>query len=792
MNKVKKCVAVAIGISSVLGAVSCDDIKQVSPTISSTPEESTTPDTKPSTPVVIKFTVTFNTNNGQIDTIEVEEGNKVTKPSNPTKEGYQFLGWYEDEQLEKEYNFENAVNSNITLYAKWEKLDVYYKVTFNTNDGSKIETLSVKEGTKITKPNDPIKEGYQFLGWYEDEQLEKEYNFESAVNSNITLYAKWEQVFIVQFLLENGDIFYTTTVLKNETITKIEEPTKENYTFVGWFESISDETSFDFSSSIISDLKLYAKFVRNFENLDFTLSGYNEGASLVWKDENAQVDLVEYKKIDDSPTYTLDKELIRKLDNGLYRADIIGISEGTYTVTVKSKDNTILYKEDVIVNAHDRSGYAHFNTTGVGAYNDDGTLKENAVVVYVSEETKNTVKATIAGNEYTGLAQILKAQKDSKLPLNIRVIGKINAATWTKLKYEKTSGNLDVSQIIGLNGKKLQDYVIAENLKELNETQIIENGFNNLDTDIQNGITKLNGLTNKIKYDAKKKEFDSYYNMLDVSGASNVTLEGIGTDAMFYQFGLTWKNCSNIEVRNITFDDYTEDACSFEGSDESTTIEGFKTGHIWVHNNRFNEGKNNWDVCPEQDKLEGDGATDFKRNANITLSYNHYYKNHKTGLIGGGDTQHTANVTFHHNFYEECSSRLPLGRQANMHMYNNYYKGSTGTNMSLRGGAYAFIEACYFESVNNPIEVKESSSLPKPAAKVYGTIFDNCTGINQGVIVTSRTEVIENGNIYGSTFDTNSSIFYYDDTNNISKVKYLTDANQAKIDCMNLAGILKK
>lgn len=49
------------------------------------------------------------------------------------------------------------------------------------------------------------------------------------------------------------------------------------------------------------------------------------------------------------------------------------------------------------------------------------------------------------------------------------------------------------------------------------------------------------------------------------------------------------------------------------------------------HNNTFNEGRKNFDVCNEQAKYEGNGATDFKMNAYITLSNYHYYKNHKTG-----------------------------------------------------------------------------------------------------------------------------------------------------------------
>ena len=88
-------------------------------------------------------------------------------------------------------------------------------------------------------------------------------------------------------------------------------------------------------------------------------------------------------------------------------------------------------------------------------------------------------------------------------------------------------------------------------------------------------------------------EFDSYFNMLDVSSANNVTIEGVGVDAEIFQWGFTWKKCNSIEVRNLTFTDYPEDACSFQGGSNSDVN---TYGNYWIHNNVFNRGKNYWDV----------------------------------------------------------------------------------------------------------------------------------------------------------------------------------------------------
>jgi uncharacterized repeat protein (TIGR02543 family) len=66
-----------------------------------------------------------------------------------------------------------------------------YSISFESNGGTFIPTLVVKEGEAINKPLDPSKDGYDFAGWFTDEELEHEFDFQSALNDNFTLYAKW-------------------------------------------------------------------------------------------------------------------------------------------------------------------------------------------------------------------------------------------------------------------------------------------------------------------------------------------------------------------------------------------------------------------------------------------------------------------------------------------------------------------------------------------------------------------------------------------------------------------------
>ena len=101
--------------------------------------------------------------------------------------------------------------------------------------------------------------------------------------------------------------------------------------------------------------------------------------------------------------------LVRDTDQGL-RVDIPGLPAGSYTLTVSTGYWDFTATVDVV--AYDRSGYAHFNyTEGVGAYNDDGTLKENAIVLYVTEENKDTVTVTSKdGTTVSGIGNILNSR----------------------------------------------------------------------------------------------------------------------------------------------------------------------------------------------------------------------------------------------------------------------------------------------------------------------------------------------------------------------------------------------
>jgi len=140
--------------------------------------------------------IKFNTNGGsKVDSIKSIAGETIYEPERPTKEGYKFEGWYIDETLENKYEFSVMPEENITLYAKWTRLES--TIIFNTNGGSLIETITKYVGEIIEEPEKPTKEGYKFEGWYIDETLENKYEFSVMPEENITLYAKWINLNVV-------------------------------------------------------------------------------------------------------------------------------------------------------------------------------------------------------------------------------------------------------------------------------------------------------------------------------------------------------------------------------------------------------------------------------------------------------------------------------------------------------------------------------------------------------------------------------------------------------------------
>ena len=208
------------------------------------------------------YTVSFESNGGTpVDSQEITENGTVTKPEDPTREGYTFAGWYVDEALETPYDFSQAVTSNFTLYAKWTENITYYTVTFNSNGGSLVENQTVAEDGTVSKPADPTREGYTFTGWYSDEACTQIYDFASAVTGDLTLYAGWQEnitYYTVTFNSNGGSPVESQTVAEDGTVSKPADPTNGDFDFDGWYIDASCTTPYDFTTPVTGNLELFA------------------------------------------------------------------------------------------------------------------------------------------------------------------------------------------------------------------------------------------------------------------------------------------------------------------------------------------------------------------------------------------------------------------------------------------------------------------------------------------------------------------------------------------------------
>ena len=151
----------------------------------------------------------------------------------------------------------------------------------------------------------------------------------------------------------------------------------------------------------------------------------------------------------------LDDSLIRRYES-YFRADAVGLAAGEYVLKVVPIENGLeinsgaLLTPTITVTSHDRSGYGFDKGsplgTASGAYNDDGTLRTDAQVIYVTRDTAKTCQATVGGTVYTGFQTILDAKQKtaSKEPLAFRIIGLVTISD-----LDHTSSSSEGLQIKG-------------------------------------------------------------------------------------------------------------------------------------------------------------------------------------------------------------------------------------------------------------------------------------------------------------------------------------------------------
>ncbi|WP_066648721.1 InlB B-repeat-containing protein [Christensenella timonensis] len=145
---------------------------------------------------------------------------------------------------------------------------IEYVVTFDTQGGSAIGPALVTAGDAVARPSDPVREGYTFTGWFMDAAATQPWDFTTAVNGNMTLYAGWLEnpapvvTYTVTFDSRGGSaVAPITNIPAGSTINAPADPTREGYTFDGWFTDEAATQKWDFASGVVNgNMTLYARW----------------------------------------------------------------------------------------------------------------------------------------------------------------------------------------------------------------------------------------------------------------------------------------------------------------------------------------------------------------------------------------------------------------------------------------------------------------------------------------------------------------------------------------------------
>ena len=452
--------------------------------------------------------------------------------------------------------------------------------------------------------------------------------------------------------------------------------------------------------------------------------GWNEMAYLGLSGiKDADVTGVSYSGASTGSLKSEDLEyLVRDVDGGV-RVDLLGLKAGTYTITVTTSKGEIK-QSGIVVGQQDRSGYAHYGyTDGVGAYNDNGELKANAKVIYVTEQNKNTVSVTSKdGTTVKGIGNILNS------------VGQ-DTGNGKNANGGTANTNKDIIKKLAKDGTPLVVRIVG-NVSTPEGVTVFDS------VDLGGSVGDNGG-------------------MARMRSGKNITIEGVGNDATVNGWGFHFMCESSepelgksFEVRNVAFRNVPEDCIGMEGVQEGSKITA-SVERCWIHNCEFYVPKI---ANPaESDKAEGDGACDFKRGQYFTNSYCYYEGYHKTNLVGASDSNLQFNISFHHNYWKKCESRGPLARQANIHLYNNIFDGQSSYCASARANSFLFSEYnAYVNECKDPVLLK-SGGVFKSYNDAYISLKKGAK--NEGTIVTDKKQKLDSA-CQKANFDTDSSLSY--------------------------------
>lgn len=435
--------------------------------------------------------------------------------------------------------------------------------------------------------------------------------------------------------------------------------------------------------------------------------GWQESAYLKWAPFEGASSYNVY--VDDKK---IDAQLIRQYAS-YYRADVLGLKAGTYSVKVVPVNaegteiagvNTV---SNLVVKNYNREGFAHFKYDGVGAYNNDGTLKAGAKVLYITAKTAKTVSTTVNTGKLkaiTGLQSIIDAYSKGKdtTPIAFRIIGKVN-------------------------------------LSDLDHISSSAEG-------------------------------------LQIKGAKmNMTFEGVGDDATVYGFGFLLRNTKSVEFRNFAIMRCLDDAMSLDTKNSHVWIHNMdlfygKKGsaadqakgdgtvdikgdsqYITVAYNRFwDNGKAS--MCG----MKSETGPNY-------ITYHHNWFDHSDSRMA---RIRTMSVHMYNNYYQHNDVYgIGATKGSSVFMESNYFDGVKRPIMSSKQGTDAMGDGTFSGEDGGLIKAYGNVFTNQPENFSYITYAENNTSFdayevsNPSEQVPASVKTLVGGTSYNN-FDTNSSLMY--------------------------------
>ncbi len=208
-----------------------------------------------------------------------------------------------------------------------------------------------------------------------------------------------------------------------------------------------------------------------------------------------------------------------------------------------------------------------------------------------------------------------------------------------------------------------------------------------------------------IKITATITEANTGATQIVFNNTHNLLLIGANSNAIFDGVGVNFKASDNVIVQNLTIHHPSRSLLN-----EKDCLEFNNCNYVWVdHCEFYNDYPSS-----SSEKDYYDGLIDVKNeSSHVTISYNYLHDAWKTSLVGSGSSDIYAGrtITYHHNIFENCNSRVPAVRSGRAHIYNNYYKNILSSSANSRIECLMYVENNIFENAKKPIISAEDSIL---------------------------------------------------------------------------------